>query len=340
MSTPSTLVREADPRAEKAAILNVLTAELEGWTGAGKFDWLYLDNPFGEARCWVLEDANGALVGVSAAFPREMVWGSRRLRAWVLGDFCVSRRFRSLGPAVRLQRAAFDAVDRGGDVDLWYDFPSKSMQAVYRRIGDTRRGELVRMVYLIKADRAMARRVGNPALARGLSSVGNVLLGSRAALESRDADVTLRSRDADFDGSPPRGFQIEDGVSLHRSSEYLNWRYRDDPRGAPSILDAGGSGAGSIVYRGLGDDFEIVDVFGVDTQVSLKELVFAVVDEARAHDAESVTVSISSEHSWAAVLRSLGFHSRDSQPFVSYSRVGVFARPAPWFVLGGDRDLY
>ena len=84
----STHVREADIRAERQVLVDVLARELAGWSDANKFDWLYLDNPFGEARCWVLVDDDETIVGVSAALPRTLRLGARELRAWHL---CWSR---------------------------------------------------------------------------------------------------------------------------------------------------------------------------------------------------------------------------------------------------------
>ena len=334
----STVVREADVRAERSALLEVLIEELEGWADDTKFDWLYFDNPFGEARCWVLSE-NDDVVGVSVAFPRTLRLGTRELRAWVLGDFCVSRKLRSLGPAIKLQRAAFAAVERG-DVDLCYDFPSRTMMAVYRRMGAKQYGELVRMVCLLKTDRAFEQRVGNPTLAKGLSAAGNAVLATRATLTKRDRNVEVSARNTEFDTAPNVGFQLGQGVTLRRTSDYLNWRYLENPGGAPSILSATGGGEGSIVYRTTGDVVEILDVFGAGDTRTLRELVLAVVDDARASGATAVMVCMTAEHPWMETLGEVGFGRRESGPVVIYARDGVLPDPAPCFLLQGDRDNY
>ena len=319
--------------------MDVLTRELDGWSDADKFDWLYLDNPSGKARCWVLVDDAEAIVGISAAFPRMLRLGERELRAWVLGDFCVAQKLRSLGPAIQLQRAAFQAVD-AGDVDLCYDFPSRSMMAVYRRMGAQHHGELVRMVHLLKTNRAIGQRIGNPTLAKGLSVAGNTMLATRAALTRRDGSVEVSARKNTFDVSPNPGFRLADGVTLSRTPGYLNWRYLANPSGAASILSATKGGEGSVVYRVSEDDVEIVDTFGAGDAKTLRELVLAVVDEAREIGATSVTTALSAEHPWMEVLGELGFRKRDSGPFVVYAREGVLTDPAPWFLYSGDRDMY
>lgn len=335
----NTVVREANLREERSAIVDLLVQELAGWTDARKFDWLYLDNPFGEARCWVLLDEAGVIVGVSAAFPRLLRQGSRDVRGWVLGDFCVARKLRSVGPAIQLQRAALEAMDRG-EMDLWYDFPSPSMMAVYRRMGVDGVGDLVRLVHLLKADRAVEQRIDNPVLAKGLSAAGNTLLASRAVLTRRDASVAVSRKDDDFVESPSRGFGLDGGITMKRTAEYLNWRYRRDPRGRPEILSETAADDGSIVYRRGGDDVEIVDVFGATDATTLRELVLAVVEEAREDGATSVSVRLSDGHPWRDVLGKAGFRKRESGPFVVYGHDVALTDPARWFLFSGDRDLY
>ena len=334
----SLIVREANLREERSALVDALSESLEGWNDDTKFDWLYLDNPFGEARCWVLVDEKGNIVGVSAAFPRVLRLDERELRAWVLGDFCVAPKLRSLGPAMKLQRAVFDAVGRG-DVDLWYDFPSQSMMAVYQRMGAEHCGDFVRMVQLLRTDRAVGKRVKNPVIAKGLSVAGNALLASRAALAKRDVAVEVVPDEGESvlsDGATGLG----EGIVLSRTSDYLNWRYRHDPRGKPAILNVSRGGNGSVVFQDLGDDVEIVDLFGAGGSNSLRELVLSVIEVARERDAMSVTMALSSDHPWVVELGKLGFQKRESRQFVVYAPAGVLAERTRWFLTSGDSDLY
>jgi len=329
-------VRRADVRAERAELVSVLIREVEDWVDESRFDWLYLDNPVGEARCWVLDDG-GEIVGISTAFPRQFRAAGRDVKAWVLGDFCVSRRLRSLGPAMQLQRAAFDAVNEG-EVDVWYDFPNEPMLAVYRRMGTAPTRELVRMVYLLKADGLASRHLGDGVVAKALGFAGNVLLSTRSAFSRRDPSMTLSRSNNELDAAGEPGFMLEDGVWLRRTSDYVNWRYRDFPGEPPSILTA--SGGGSIVFCQVGDSIEIVDLFGVPDERTLKQLLLAVVDEARKRAASGLTFALSSDHPWIGFVRELGFRDRDTKPFVVFSGDSDLGRSMRWFLVGGDRDLW
>ncbi len=183
------------------------------------------------------------------------------------------------------------------------------MMAVYQRMGAVRNGELVRLVHLLKTNRAIEQRVSSPTLAKSLSVAGNTVLAARAALTKRDKSVELSVRKTGLDVSPNMGYGLEEGVTLCRTSDYLNWRYLENPSGAVSILSVTGGGEGSIAYRITedDDDVEIVDMFGTGDTRALRELVLTVVDEARERGATSVTTALSEEHPWMEVLGELGF---------------------------------
>jgi len=319
-------------------MLTLLVEHFAEWNDERKFDWLYVENPMGAPRTWLLE-CGDEIVGISSAFRRRLRVEGRTLEAWVLGDFCVAKEHRSLGPAMALQRATCERVDRG-DVDLWYDFPSRTMSAIYGRMGVKPCGEMVRLVYPLRVDRMLEKKMSNGIVATGLREVGNKVLASRDAVRRRDAtiEVSLRDRDFEFDVEP--GIEARGGVSLERSAAYLNWRYRADPRGPASILSARRDGGekGFLVFRSGDEDVDIWDAFAIEDPAMLRELVLEVIDIARSRDAVRVTVGISDRHPWMGAFEKLGFHRRDSVPFVVYARPGVLEPDTPWFLMSGDRD--
>jgi hypothetical protein len=331
-------IRPADLEKDRKAMLTLLVEHFAEWNDERKFDWLYVENPMGAPRTWLLE-CGDEIVGISSAFRRRLRVEGRTLEAWVLGDFCVAKEHRSLGPAMALQRATCERVDRG-DVDLWYDFPSRTMSAIYGRMGVKPCGEMVRLVYPLRVDRMVEKKMSNGIVATGLREVGNKVLASRDAVRRRDAtiEVSLRDRDFEFDVEP--GIEARGGVSLERSAAYLNWRYRADPRGPASILSARRDGGekGFLVFRSGDEDVDIWDAFAIEDPAMLRELVLEVIDIARSRDAVRVTVGISDRHPWMGAFEKLGFHRRDSVPFVVYARPGVLEPDTPWFLMSGDRD--
>ncbi len=75
-------------------------------SNGARFDWLYRNSPHGAARVWLaIEQTRGTVVGMAAAFPRRFYLDGCEVCCWVLGDFCLDSEYRSLGPALQLQRA-------------------------------------------------------------------------------------------------------------------------------------------------------------------------------------------------------------------------------------------
>jgi hypothetical protein len=334
-------VREVDVRAVQKDLVGLLSRHFEDWgaRGEAKFEWLYLTNPFGRARAWALESGKSCLVGLSTAFPRRFRSGGRTFDAWVLGDFCVDASYRSLGPALQLQRAVTSMVDRG-EVDAWYDFPSRTMQAIYGRMGLSATGEMVRFTYPLRVDGMVSRKIENSLLAGGLTTLGNVVLGARDALRARDKSIEVRPFEDDFASEPTPHAGLEEGVILDRTPEYLQWRFRREPHGKNSILSAWRNGVcgGLLVFRAGSENHAILDAFAIREEVFLRELVLEVVERARESSATSVTGGLTSGHPWTDTLEALGFHRREGVPYYVYARSGVLPEGAPWLLMSGDRD--
>jgi hypothetical protein len=251
----------------------------------------------------------------------------------------VDKELRALGPALALQRAVCEAVDRG-EADVWYDFPSRSMSAVYGRMGLRPSGDLVRWVRPLRIDRQVAERLDDGALAKGVAFLGAGLLSARDLLERKDPSIQVEAHDQGFEIL--RGLRNEgDGVQLERSAAYLDWRYRADPAGPASVLLArkDGTVVGGIVFRVRERDVAIVDLLGVAEEGVLRELVRRVVEVARFRKAERVVIGLSTKHRWVDAFGKMGFSRRDGAPYVVYARPGVLDPASPWFLMSGDRDL-
>jgi hypothetical protein len=143
------------------------------------FQWLYLRNPEGRALVWVATDSEThRIIGIAAAFPRRIYYRGAEVRSYVLGDFCIDAGHRSLGLAVSLQRACLEGLS-GGERIFAFDFPSRNMLAVYRRMRMDANAAMIRHAKPLRADRKIAERVPVGAVAKGLSVVVNAGLRLR-----------------------------------------------------------------------------------------------------------------------------------------------------------------
>src|ERR1017187_367409 len=184
-------VRLACFASETQELNDTLQANLPHLPHAQLFSWLYLRNPEGRALAWVATDPDtGKIIGVAAAFPRSVYCGGNEVRGYVLGDFCIDARHRSLGLAVSLQRACLEGMSSEG-AGLAFDFPSQNMLAVYKRLRIEANAAMVRHAKLLRADRKVAEHVPVRAVARGLAAAANAGLILRDSAVSRGSDCTV-----------------------------------------------------------------------------------------------------------------------------------------------------
>jgi hypothetical protein len=341
-------IRQADLEFDRKLLIETLLRYLTPLSDDRRFDWLYRNNPHGEARGWIAIDRdNGAIVGMAGAFPRRVYVEGREKLGWVLGDFCVDDQYRSLGPALRLQRACLAEVDSGA-VAFCYDFPSVSMMAVYRRLSINPFGQMLRLAKPLRIDRKIGEVIKTPVVARELSAVGNFLLtlhDSRPR-DSRALTMSLHEGHCGEEFSAlAREVGSRYGVCIQRSAEYLNWRYLGNPFCRYELLTARRDGAllAYAVFTHAGEDATLVDLFAVDEPRVISRLVDGVVALLRKRGAVTLSAPVLESHPWVPLLQRLGFKAREARPMIVYappcpsSKRSVF-EGSNWFLMHGDRD--
>lgn len=341
-------IRPAQLDTDRAALVALLRRELNPLYDTARFDWLYTHNPDGPAQVWVATDtATGAIVGTSAAFPRRMSLRGQAYTGWVLGDFCMHASYRSLGPALQLQRACLAAVDTGL-IPFWYDFPSASMMAVYTRLRLTPFRQMLRLAKPLRVDRKLRQYIARPRLARGLSAVGNLLLRLRGPYIGNAGEITVTAASGAYDASfacLAHAGGRQGGVWLHHSSDYLNWRYLQSPSCRYECMTAHRQGrlVGYVVFTQTGEEATLIDLWSVDDGAVLRRLIHQVTLHVRQRGAVTVHASMLDLHPWMPVLQRLGFRVRDVSPMVLYLSPELEATrqtlgTTPWFLMQGDRD--
>lgn len=323
-------IRSADVHADRGRIVECLKRDLSPDADEARYDWLYLANPSGPAQIWeAVDEARGETVGVASAFPRRSTVEGADAVGWVLGDFCIRDEYRTLGPALQLNRACLQAVDQGSAA-FCYDFPSRSMMAVYRRLRIAPIGEVVRFARVLRWGRRLRRSVPNT-LGAGLGAIVS-LADRRPSPKRRPAGLTVVPQ------SEPFGTEFDElnraclgrtRLQLDRSSAHLNWRYRARPGRPLEILAAreGPTALGYVVTAIDGDDAHIVDLAARDEGAA-----GALLDEAVAllWDRGAVTVSMSvfPTHPLAATLEREGFQPREGTPVILHGGPALQLVPA------------
>ena len=343
----SITIKPADLRSERKIIIQTLLRHLTDQSTDRRFDWLYTASPYGCAKVWLATDENSkTVIGAAAAFPRRFHVGNNVALIWVFGDFCLDAQYRSLGPALQLQRACLSVLETT-QCSFCYDFPSASMVAVYKRLGFSMTGKMLRLAKPLRVDRKVKEMVNSPMTRRLVSSVGNTLL--KIALPRVDADKSLEvSIHKELCGDEFTALAQEQrgtlGICLQRSAEYLNWRYLNNPLAHHEILTARRRGrlVGYVVWTQAEENASIVDLFGEEDPGMVRCLVAKISALAENRSVMTLSVSINESHPWLSLLSEMGFRVRDSSPVViipSKTFAGnIDPQMTGWYLMQGDRD--
>ena len=339
-------IRVADLGADRELIIDTLRRYLTPLSDAARFDWLYLANPYGPAVAWIaVDEASGETIGMASAFPRRAVREGKNELCWVLGDFCIHAEYRTLGPALQLNRACLAGVDKG-TVAFCYDFPSDRMMAVYRRLGIVPFGQTIRFVKVLRWGRKLRDLVSIPGIRTALGILGTIgdlgpahrptpPRGTTLALEEKNCDAAFD----DLNRANRKRFRLY----LERSAAYLNWRYRANPLCRYELLTARAGGAlqGYAAFSQTGPDALLMDLFALEdrtTKLLLDELAALL----RARDAVTLSAPVLSLHPLIPHLLGSGFRAREGSPVILHSgpdaeTVKPLGR-GDWPLSSGDRD--
>lgn len=339
-------IRPADLKIDRELLIDVLYRYLTPLSDGRRFDWLYQESPHGPARVWVAVDRDtGAVVGASAIFPRRMYAGGMETSGGVLGDFCIQPHYRSLGPALQLQRASLQAAQSAGLL-FTYDFPSASMLAVYKRLGVELQQKMIRLAKPLRADRKIAEILGGGPLARVLTVLANRVIDWRdRGLKVEDGWVIALAGATCGEEFSTLAQEVSGryGVCVERSAEYLNWRYLAHPFRRHEILTARRQGrlGGYVTFTQNGEDADIVDLFGLYETEVFTNLLAGVVAILRQRGVVTISASVLATHPLVKWLEDLGFRRRESRPVMVQSPDRFQASPGTrrnqsWFLMGGD----
>jgi hypothetical protein len=333
-------VREVDLNREREGLLRLLKSCLGADIDEHRLEWLYFANPHGHARVWLLEDRETP-IWVGAAIPRKLRMSRSQTRGCILSDFCVSSNYRSIGPALQLQRACLQAIN-GEWSQLAYDLPSVSMLAVYKRLGIIACASLARMAKPLRIDRQIRSRMKSSALSRVANRVGNVALAARDRVRPLDVNLQIQKHEEPFGEEFDVLFErVASKISnwiVDRSSAYLNWRFLEHPRTAFTIWTARRKGQleAYAISQKREHDVQITELFGEDAPGVLESLVLSLADNARAENVETLSLPILNGHPWQRRLEETGFYVREMSPLVTYG--GPAGSNKVGWLTDGDRD--
>ncbi len=317
---------------------------------ASRFEWLYRQNPDGEAVVWMVRNAQGEAVGFTAALPRRMrVQGVARM-CWVGADFSILPEYRTLGLALKLRRAAKEAIDEG-QVEFLYSHPNERMAVIHARVGHREIGTMIRVakplcVRAIIAERTSSARLG--------AAAGAVIDPVRSWWDSgRHTGLRVRIMDPmdvdnSFDELFRRSTEHDGRLTVGvRDRDYLRWRYGTNPLYRTRMLaaDDGDRLEGYLAYVIEGDEVHVKDVYPMDNERAARALLQRLGEIGYTERRRSISMSLLESNPLLPLLRSLGYRQREERsPMFGYCPAqqpwaAAVYDPRAWRVTVGDRDV-
>ena len=332
-------VRTVDLATEMPTLVDVFNRGFNVSFTQDRFEWLYRRNPDGESTAWFVQDERtGEVAGCTAVFPRRIqIRGhAREVVGWNCGDFCVMPRYRAGGAAIKLRRAARDAVDAGVTPFL-YAHPNDKMLQIHMRVGHSPLGRMIRMARPTRlARRDILGRIGTFALRHARVD----------RLSARTDDCSVERSLPDSVDSLFDRVRKDLGTALVRDSRYLQWRFAECPLQQYGFILSRRRAelSGYLAYTIANEQLQIKDWLGMDT-TAVRSLFLAAVDEAVRADVASASVTLLETHRDRAAIRALGYAVRpETSTSITYApeqlpwRSEVMSADA-WYMTVGDRDV-
>lgn len=294
-----------------------------------RFEWRHFANPAGPAWSWFLhEEGSSSAVAMASVFPSCMFIDGKKVVCGQVGEFVVDAKYRSLGPALKLQRATFGPVDSGA-IAVCYDTPPDDHgMSTFKRLGMQANTEVFRYALPLRSDEFLKKRLGDGTLAKPAVAAANLLLNLKFSTRRKEALKGLEI--SIFDGMFDDEFtHLDQSVSSSgmiracRSAELLNWRYKKMPHCTYMTLVARRSGelVGFLTAINNAGRVGVGEVFGHhidEVGAALLDALLSLSRKERAHLLEGYS---SEDGPAKAAFLKLGFTRRERVArIVSYEK--------------------
>jgi len=223
---------DADMDRDQDLIVGLWQRNFEG-SPEGRYEWIYLNNPYGKPITFLLKDeSSGAIVGSYSLFPRKLAINGKSVQAYICGDLVVDTQHRSLGPAMTLIKAALKRSEEDGSV--LFGFPNNLSGPVLIMSGFKDIGPRVQLTKVLGVEYLIKRYVNLAWLAKIISLPLDLFLllryGTPIKALGKYRFAVATEFDERFDQFNLKAIN-NFGLKGEISSEYLNWRFGQSPYG-------------------------------------------------------------------------------------------------------------
>lgn len=286
---------KANVKIDKKDILSILKRNLEGITEK-RYDWNYLNCPYGRAQCLLAKDnTSKSYIGSAALFQREVSVDDKTVFSGITGDFAVDKKHRAFGPAFQIQRQIQHEVNNG-EYEFVYGVPNKLSKMLFLKIGYKEVGKFRQYVKILKIDFMPKEYLPSILHYKFFAKMGNIyfkLISREKRYRSNNYSVeTPDAFDKRFDALWKKVEEQHEIVGK-RKSKFLNWRYNKSSLYDYKIFciaDEKKEIVGYVVYFVKDNICHIVDMLFVKSDEVINSLLFEFVRFMRKDKIGSIAV--------------------------------------------------
>jgi hypothetical protein len=312
---------------------------------------MYKSNPHGRSRAWsAVDDKNGNVAGFTGVLPRKVLLAGKEITCWNCCDFSINKKYRTLGVALKLRRKAKECVDNG-EIRALYAHPNDRMKVIHEKVGHFEIGKMNRYAKLMFVDQHMKKFIKNNLVRSLVNPVANYLLEISDISKKfiRKYPVELLGNDV-FNFEYDELFQsASKGCTIigNRGSEYLNWRYIQNPlyQTKRIAIRKNGKLSGYLIYL-IEDGVAIFkDILCIPDRTIIKSLLTQWIELMRSERIESMSATLFDGNSILNYFTSMGFRIRpDNSSVFAYAKEEDDIRKTwingdNWYMTVGDRDV-
>ena len=345
-------VTEVSSKEDLTSAISIWESNLGGGPGSGlrKYQWFYQRNPY-PTKLWVMKlKGNHKAVGVGGVGYRPFYAGGKTLIGAMGVDFAIDREYRTLGPALQLQRTVIESATK--DADFLYGFPSDRAEVLVKHAGYHKIGEFTRLIKVLRSRDYLEMAVKNRALAAVTSIPLDLLLRLRSIsrlLVSGDyySSDTFENTSHIYDLLWER-LASEDLLMSERNSKFMDWRYFQCPEIKYKIFglkDHANSLQAFIIYHRRDRKVEIADLVcpqdGKDRVI--QSLLWNFEKYSFSAGANLIGINLIGAAGLTQLLRSMGYwhNKKQKQPLYIYTKknailLDLFKDLDHSYWLGGD----
>lgn len=327
------------------------TSELERFwqenlpdTAPARLKWMMEGNPAGPAT-WFLafDETKGTLAGTISVMPKNLFINGRPTRCGIIGDLMVDKRYRVFGPAVLLPKAVMSNASALG-MEYLYTIPNRASAKILERCSFKRQVSYESFVRPVHLTSYLGKYLK---LSSGFTRILSMI-------ENRFTVFSNRLR------KDAKGFFIDDHIdesfqqlcdefarrnsSLilgERGSNYLMWRYKNNPQHNFKVLthrfSAQGEVAGYLVYGINGNMLEIYDLVSLSNLITGK-MIKRMIRFAQEGGFKGIYATINPRMPLALLLsRNFFFNNGDRLDLYCPKDMNIPAEK--WYFLAGDRNI-